>query len=127
MLERGAEKNLHGSVRNRFDQLVNRARSLSVPGQCEHCSQPISRMSLTEDRGMGRVGFFCTDCVPGGGSRCVLVKPSFYTPDYFKSYDKSGAKFLVDAIKLRYFGRRVRLTQSKMEEFFNNPKHFANP
>ncbi len=57
----------------------------------------------------------------------MLTTPSFYTPDFFRSYDKTGARFLVSAIKRAYFGERVRMTQKKMEEFFDEPGHFMNP
>jgi hypothetical protein len=129
MIEEGAEERLKGATRDRFDQLVRRARHLAVPGKCRHCSKRISRMSLTEhpSGGLAVVDFFCDTCSHEGGSRSVLTIPAFYTPDLFRGYDKIGARFLVDAIKYAYFGPRVRMTQKKMEEFFDEPSHFVNP
>ena len=46
---------------------------------------------------------------------------------FFKSYDKLGGKFLVETIKHAYYGEKVRMTQAKIEEFFNDPSHFFNP
>lgn len=85
-------------------------------------------MSLSEppNGGLARVDFFCDRC-DLGGVRSVLVPPSFYTPDFFRSYDKLGGKFLVDAIKRAYYGPKVRMTQVKMEEFFDTPSNFVNP
>jgi hypothetical protein len=57
-------------------------------------------MSVTEhpSGGLARVDFFCNDC-DLGEPRSVLVRPSFYTPDFFRNCDKLGGKFLVEAIK----------------------------
>src|SRR5689334_18407086 len=73
MVSKGADSNLGGAARNRFNQLVRRARHLAVPGKCRHCSQPISRMSLTEhpSGGLARVDFFCDTC-QHSGSRSIL-------------------------------------------------------
>jgi hypothetical protein len=129
MIDEGAQKNLKGAARNRFDQLVKRAKHLAIPGACRHCSNPISRMSLTmhTSGGLARVDFFCNECQHDGGALSVLTTPAFYTPDFFKNYDKLGGKFLVDAIKFAYFRKNVRMTQAKMEEFFDDPSHFVNP
>lgn len=128
MIDNGAEKNLRGGERERFHQLVRRAKHLAIPGNCRHCSRPISRMSLSEHSGGGlaRVDFFCDGC-DLGGARSVLTTPAFYTPDFFRNYDKLGATFLVDAIKSAYFGSNARMTQARMEEFFRNPANFVNP
>lgn len=127
MIEEGAQKNLKGGARTRFEQLVRRAKHLAIPGTCAHCSKPISRMSLTEhpSGGLAVIDFFCDKCHHDGGSFSVLTTPAFYTPDFFKNYDKLGAKFLVDAIKYAYFGKKIRMTQTKMEEFFDNPSNFV--
>ena len=128
MLDNGAEERLYGHARTRFDKLVQRARHLAVPGHCAHCSQTVSTMSLTRhiSGGLARVDFFCRECHHDGGSS-VLTTPAFYTPDFFRNYDKRGGKFLVDAIKYRYFGGKVRMTQARMEEFFDDPHNFENP
>src|SRR5215471_7517514 len=70
MIDQGAEKNLKGAARARFDQLVRRAKHLAIPGKCRHCSQPVSRMSLTEHTsgGLARIDFFCKECHHEGGS-----------------------------------------------------------
>ena len=129
MIDQGANKNLRGAARTRFDQLVRRARHLAVPGKCLHCSKPISRMSLIEHSsgGLARIDFFCDTCHHSGGTPSFLTTPAFYTPDFFRFYDKLGGKFLVDAIKHAYYGKKVRMTQTKMEEFFNEPSNFINP
>jgi hypothetical protein len=123
-----AQGNFKGGARARLDLLVRRAKHLAIPGKCVHCSEPVSRMSLTEHPigGIARVDFFCSKC-HHDGSDSVLTEPSFYTPDIFRNYDKIGAKFLVAAIKSAYFGAKVRMTQKKMEEFFDNPDNFINP
>lgn len=128
-IDQGARQNLKGAARARFDQLVQRAKHLAIPGTCKHCRQPVSRMSLTvhPSGGLAAVDFFCPQCQHDGGTLSVLTTPAFYTPDFFKGYDKLGAKFLVDAIKYAYVGRKVRMTQAKMEKFFDEPSHFVDP
>jgi len=55
------------------------------------------------------------------------MKPAFYTPDIYRGYDKTGGKFLVDAIKRAYYGpKKPRMTQKKMEEFFDSEDHFVD-
>ncbi len=127
LIDEGPQRNLKGGARTRFDQLVKRAKHLAIPGTCKHCSEPISRMSLTmhPSGGLAVVDFFCSRCHHDGGSFSVLTTPAFYTPDFFRNYDKLGAKFLVDAIKFAYFGKKVRMTQAKMEEFFDDPSNFV--
>jgi len=57
----------------------------------------------------------------------MALTPSFYTPDIFQSYDKTGARIMVDAIKHTYFGSSsARMTQNRMEEFFDNPENFVS-
>ena len=128
MIAEDATKNLRGPARARFDQLVRRAKHLAIPGKCKHCNRAVSRMSVSEhpSGGLARVDFFCDAC-DLGGSRSFLTIPSFYTPDFFRNYDKLGGKFLSDAIKQAYYGPKVRMTQAKMEEFFDDPNNFVNP
>jgi hypothetical protein len=129
MIDEGADEKLKGAARARFDQLVRRAKHLAVPGTCRLCSKPISRMSLTEYSGGGlaRVDFCCDEYHQIRGSPSLLTTPSFYTPDFFKPYDKFGGMLLVDRIKYAFFGKKVRMTQGKMEEFFDEPSNFVNP
>jgi hypothetical protein len=55
----------------------------------------------------------------------LLTTAAFYTPDFFKSYDKIGKRFLVDTIKRAYCGKKVRMIQAKMERFFDEPSRFC--
>jgi len=125
MIDKGANMNVKGAARTRFDQLVRRARHLAIPGKCRHCDKPVSRMSLIESGGLARVDFFCDRCHHDSGSY-LLATAAFYTPDFFKNYDRLGGKIVVDAIKWAYYRTKVRMTQRKMEEFFNEPSHFLN-
>ena len=53
------------------------------------------------------------------------LTPSFLQGDYFRDYDKTGNAILLKAIKRVYFGNwSVRLTQERMEEFFETPGNF---
>lgn len=126
MIDKGAVRELNRRVRTRFAQLIQRAEHLAVPGRCLHCNRSISRMSLTKhpSGGLARVEFLCDKCDHIGGS--LLTTPAFKIPDSFKSYDKRGGKILVDSIKYAYYGKKVQMTQAKMEEFFNEPRNFVN-
>ena len=116
-------------VKERFDQLVRRASHLRIPGLCPWCKErPVTRMFLTHPRGGGlaAVTFDCDVCEPLGGSTSVECIPSFYTPDHFRSYDKTGAEIMIAAIKYAYFGSSsARMTQKRMEDFFDDPNNFV--
>jgi hypothetical protein len=129
MVDSGAVGKLEAAARSRFEDLLRRARHLRVPGRCARCEQPITRMFLTRHQGGGLadVGFFCDAHGPEGNAFGVMARPSFYTPDIFKDYDKRGGQVLVRAIKQAYFGAKPpRMTQRVMERFFDDPLNFAN-
>lgn len=130
MIEKDAQNNLKPLVKIRFDELVKRASHLKIPGLCQWCKEkPVTRMFLTQhiSGGLATVDFDCDTCHPMGGSPTVALKPSFYSPDVFRKYDKTGAKFLVDEIKRVYFGSSsCRLTQKRMENFFNDKDNFVH-
>lgn len=125
-----ASQRLHGAARARFEDLVRRAQHLRVPGMCTWCKKkPITRMFLTIhiSGGLARVDFDCDTCAPGGGSLTTALRPGFFTPDLYRSYDKTGAKFMIRRIKHTYFGDVFfRMTQQRLEEFFDNPNNFVN-
>ncbi|NTW88850.1 MAG: hypothetical protein HGB26_06955 [Desulfobulbaceae bacterium] len=131
MIDEGAQSQIKGGAgaRTRFALLVKRAKHLAIPGTCKQCSRLVSKMSLTmhPNGGLAEVDFFCDKCHRHGEALSVRATPAFYNSDVFRNYDKLGAKFLVDAIKLAYFGKKVRMTQAKMEEFFDNPSNFVDP
>jgi hypothetical protein len=115
----------------RFADLLRRAAHLRIPGICDWCKsgRPVSRMFLTGhiSGGLGVVGFDCDECYPQGSSPTMAMKPSFYTPDAYRSYDKTGGRLLVEAIKFRYFGdTSYRITDKRADEFFDNPANFVN-
>ncbi len=123
----GADRNLPVAARERLSALRSRAKRLRIPHPCPFCKKrPISRMFVTQhiSGGIGRVDFDCDECAPEGlGS--VEVPPGFYTPDLFRGYDKTGARFLIEAIKYAYFrDSSYRMTQPRLEAFFDNPKNF---
>jgi hypothetical protein len=54
------------------------------------------------------------------------MEPSFLASEIFRSYDKTGGKFLVGAVKYRYFGdSSYRMTQKRLETFFENEANFT--
>jgi hypothetical protein len=128
MIENNEQEKLNGAARMRFDELIRRAKHLAIPGTCSHCEKPVSRMCLIRhpNGGLTDVVFFCNSCYRDGAISKFMT-PSFFTPDVFKNYDKTGAKILVAAIKDAYFDNKVRMTQAKMEEFFDDPTNFVNP
>ncbi len=131
-------KNIHNdplkftsSERHRFNELYRRASLLKIPGLCTWCKKrPITRMFLTEhpsSGGLVGVAFDCDSCAPQGSSYSIACKPAFFPPNIFRNYDKMGGRFLVKAIKRAYFkNSSCRMTQKRMESFFNDPKNFVN-
>ncbi len=122
---------LRADEQQRLQTLIRRARHLRIPGTCTWCKddKPVTRMFLTQHTsgGLARVDFDCENCTYGGGSRSIALKPGFYTPDIYRGYDKTGGKFLVQAIKYAFFGdESYRITKKRAEDFFNNPQNFVN-
>jgi len=128
MVDKGVAREFSGIVRSRFEYLVLRAMNLAVPGKCRNCNRPISRMRLTKNASgkLAQVDFLCDKCPQIGGSRPLVTMPAFFVPDFFKSNDKRGEKALVDSIKYAFYGKKMRMTQEKMEEFFDGLSNFVN-
>ena len=129
MVDSGAVVKLEVTARSRFEDLLRRARHLRLPGQCARCDQPITRMFLTPRRegGLAEALFFCDAHGRDDNASGIMARPSFYTPDVFKDYDKRGGQVLIRAIKYAYFGAKPpRMTQREMERFFDDPSHFVN-
>lgn len=116
--------------RARLEKLVKRASHLKIPGFCERCGEkPITKMSLVLHTSGGLVGveFHCEECRPRESYYSTPLNPSLLESDYFRSYNKMGAKILIRAIKGKYFGdSTIRLSQRRLEEFFDNPNNFVN-
>lgn len=117
-------------LQKHFKTLIRRALHLKIPGLCPWCKKrPITRMFLTKhiSGGLACVDFDCDQCKYDGGSESIPTKPSFFTPDFYRDYDKTGGKIMIEAIKFAYFGNSsTRMTQKRLEEFFNNPENFIN-
>jgi len=127
IIDNGATKNLSSGARARFDALIRRAKHLRVPGRCDYCSEPATKMILVYGAGgLASVDFVCDDRHYDSGNRSYAMKPAFYTPDYFKNYDKLGARILVNAIKRRFLPANQRMAQKAMEAFFDDPNNFVN-
>lgn len=63
---------------------------------------------------------------PVGGSPTAALTPGFYTPDIFRGYDKTGGRFLVEAIKYEFFREKsYRMTKKRVRAFWDNPDNFA--
>jgi hypothetical protein len=132
MVEQGIDKdtkwfNVH--QQSEFEALIRKASHIRIPGICSWCRQePVTRMFLTvhTSGGLACVDFDCDNCAPEGRGS-VALPPGFWTPDFFRNYDKTGAKFLVDAIKSRMFGSRShRMTEKRITEFWSNNDNFVN-
>jgi hypothetical protein len=116
--------------RQELAQLHRRASHLKIPGTCIFCKKkPNSVMIMVchSTGGLTSIDFDCEDCRPPGGG-WVAMTPSFYTPDIFRNYDKTGGKFLVHSIKHAYFGNSShRMTAKRLEKFWGNDDNFVNP
>ena len=130
MTEKNIPERFSKGERKRFEDLVRRAKHLRIPGLCSWCQiRPITRMFLTQHTsgGLARVDFDCDECHPHGSPPTASLKPSFFTPDFYRNYDKTGASFMIGAIKYAYFkDSSYRMTQKRLEDFFDNPDNFMN-
>ncbi|MCX5799641.1 MAG: hypothetical protein NTU90_08795, partial [Proteobacteria bacterium] len=117
-------------ARNRFEELMKRASHLRIPGLRKWCkSRPISRMFYTFDMRGKVVGihFDCDVCRPDGSSFSLPHTPSFFPPFSEMNFDKTAYRLLLDSIRQVYFGSTsVKLTQGRLEEFFNNQQNFVD-
>lgn len=132
MVEEGIHedpKKFSPAEQNRIKVLLRRAAHIKVPGLCTWCKQrPVTRMFLTMHHGGGlaKADFDCEKCSPEG-SVSLPVNPGFWTPDIFRNYDKTGAKFLIHSVKFAFFQDvSYRMTEKRVEEFWENPDHFVN-
>ena len=132
------EKNIHQDAnkfrhheRQRIQDLLRKAAHLRIPGTCIYCKagKPNSRMIMVQHTsgGLTSIDFDCDTCHPPGGGWTAMT-PSFYTPDIFRKYDKTGGKFLVQSLKYAYFGSSsYRMTKKRIEDFWDNDANFVNP
>ncbi len=111
--------------RSRFNDLVRRASRLKIPGLCPSCHErPITTMFFTYDLSgrLGEVDFNCDQCQPYGST-----VSTWRTPSFAPIQDRLGTEILIYAIKDAYFrSSKIRMTQKRMEAFFNSPDNFEN-
>lgn len=113
-----------------FEKLCRRAAHLVVPGECHYqgCHKPISRMLMIKhiSGGLGAVEFVCDTCNYAGGSPSRIMTPGLHAPP-FKRYDKTGCRYIVEAVKKAFFGdRKHRMTAARANHFFDTPANFVN-
>lgn len=131
MIEKGIHhdpKKFTPSQQKCLDDLIRRATNLKIPVNCSLCNEkPVTRMymAIHISGGLGSVGFVCNQCKYEGGSKSILVKPSFLNSEIVRRYDKTGGKILVEAIKYAYFkDSSYKITKQRADEFFDTPSNF---
>jgi hypothetical protein len=107
-----------------FAELYRRASHLT--GVCPWCKQrAFTRMCLIYEHGSGRlnsVSFDCDDCGYVGGEPVSYELPSFFT---LERLHRCRQLWIVHAIKRLLIGN-CKLTQGKMEEFFQTDHFFPD-
>ena len=107
-----------------FNELYRRASHLT--GVCPWCKQrAFTRMCLIYEHGSDRlnsVSFDCDDCGYVGGEPVSYELPSFFTLD---KLPRCQQLWIVHAIKRSFIGDG-KLTQKKMEEFFQTDQFFPD-
>jgi len=108
-----------------FNELYRRTDDLA--GVCPWCKQrPITRMGLVYGynwQSLSSAAFACDECGYPGGAPCAYVPPSFFPPG--AELSKPEHRIIVGAIKHQFIGDG-RLTQKKMEEFFQTDAYFVD-
>jgi hypothetical protein len=108
-----------------FNELYRRADNLA--GICPYCDQrPITRICLLYTRNgqsLSSASFNCDECGYPGGAHHSYVGPSFFPPGVDLS--RSEHQIVAGAIKHQFIGDG-RLTQKKMEEFFQTDHFFPD-
>jgi hypothetical protein len=129
MVEEGATENMGSEGQSYFEGLFYKAQNLKVPGQCHYCSSPISRMMVTRahrERKIGKIWFTCSEHIFRTEGTMYEGPPSLCPPGVYTRYDKKGQKIVLSAFKQAFFGSaKYRLTQKRMEAFFNAPDNFT--
>ena len=117
-------------ARIRLEELVKRGSHLRIPGYCPWCNErDITRIFLTfnRKRKIVNIHFDCNRCKPGGSSFSQVYTPSLFLLSNREYNSDIEIKFFVSAVKKVYFGNTsVRLTQERLEEFFDDPYNFVN-
>ena len=79
-------------------------------------------ISTHQSGALGCVNLYCDECEYTGGSDTDYYEPSFFMP---YEAPRCEQRRLTEYVKNRYVGPYGRLTQAKMEEFFQNDEHFV--
>lgn len=106
-----------------FDELVRRASALR--GMCRWCrAQRITRLGITSflAGGPDHIGFYCGRCEYGEHSRPFYGAASFFVE--YENVPERTQRRVTRYIQHRYIGKG-RLTQAKMEDFFQNDDLFV--
>jgi hypothetical protein len=69
-------------------------------------------------------GMYCDGCEFQGHSTIAYHQPSFFFEECMLA--RRSQRMTVNAIKNIYIGRHERLTQGRMEEFFQTDAYFAD-
>ncbi len=130
MIKEGVAQDFSPKLRERFETLVQRASHLKLPGSCNSCHKmPITKMALNKhfQGGVSHVDFLCDSCKPTESKFYDSSNPTLLIVGIVKGYDKLSQKIVLDHIKRAYFSSTShRLTQKRLESFFDDPNNFVN-
>lgn len=129
-LREGVHRRLAPPAQQRLGRLIVRADSLAIPTPCRECGlRPVRCMVLiaagTTTGGLAKVSFSCGQCRPPDSTNYSFARPTLLVTDLSNAYDKMGAEILIRAVKRAYWGDPgYRMTQGRLEAFFDNPDNF---
>ncbi len=129
MIREKVSNDFSPKLRERFEMLVQRASHLKLPGTCSNCHKmSITKMALNWhiQGGVSHVDLLCDSCKPFESRFYDAFNPTLLIVGLVKGSDKLSQTIILDHIKRAYFtSTSHRLTQKRLEEFFDDPNNFA--
>lgn len=114
-----------GALKSQAERLARRAKAIKLPPtQSGKCIQYM----LTHDGKFAGFHVIPIDQPAHEGSSTEVRRPTLNlsAPRAFKSYDKTGARLMLDTFKYYWFDKKS-FTKARVEAFFDDPKNFKNP
>lgn len=108
-------------------EVTQKAQRISIPENSDN-SKKVRYYIDRVTKKLGNVEVIDADQGAHHGSSSASDKEFFdlLFASKTSSYDKTGGKFVIKAIKYHVFGNsKARLTKSKVEDFFDDPTNFG--
>lgn len=117
-----SEKAFRGLLAYEAARLLPRATRIRIP-----VAGMVVEYATHPSGGLGSVNLVPESAEAGQGGSASYTRPyiDLSVPTQLSSFDKTGDKFMVDFLKITYFGSTsYKMTRERCAEFFEDPAHF---